>query len=109
MALKYILYFLIGGTVISAVTYFASHAKSLLAAFIANMPVITLITFLTIYHETGQKAVVPYAKGLIIMLFPWLAYIFAIILFTPRLGFLPSLITGLALYMTIASVILIKF
>ena len=109
MALKYILYFLIGGTVISAVTYFASHSKGLLAAFVANMPVITLITFITIYHETGQKAIVPYAQGLIIMLFPWLAYIFAIILFTPRLGFLPSIITGFTLYMAIALIILKKF
>src|SRR5271157_5763295 len=103
MALKYIIYFIIGGTVISAVTYFASHAKSLLAAFLANMPVITLITFLTIYYETGQKAVVPYAEGLLIMLFPWLMYIFTIIFLTPRLGFFPSLITGLTLYFTIAS------
>ena len=106
MPIKYIIYFLIGGTVISGVTYFASHAKSLLAAFIANMPVITLITFLTIYHEVGEQAVVPYAKGLLIMIFPWFTYIFAIILLTPQLGFLPSLLTGLALYMTVAFIII---
>ena len=106
MPLKYIIYFLIGGTVISTVTYFASHSKSLLAAFFANMPIITLITFLTIYHEVGQMAVVPYAKGLLIMMLPWLTYIFAIILLTPRLGFFPSLLTGFALYMTIAFIII---
>ena len=57
MTLKYIVYFLIGGTVISTVTYFASHTKSLLAAFLATMPVITLITFITIYNEVGQSRV----------------------------------------------------
>ena len=106
MELKYFLYFLAGGIIVSVVTYFASHAKGLLAAFIANLPVITLITFLTIYYESGEKAVVPYAEGLIIMLFPWLAYIFAIIFLTYRLGFIPSLFIGISLYFLIAYVIM---
>ncbi len=109
MELKYVLYFLIGGTVISVVTYFASHARPLLAAFMANMPVITLVTFLTIYHEAGQKAIVPYAKGLIMMMLPWFAYIFSIIVLTPRLGFLPSLTTGFILYIFFALIILKKY
>jgi hypothetical protein len=82
MTLKYILYFLIGGTVISTVTYFASRTKSLLAAFLATMPVITLITFITIYNEVGQQGIVFYAKGLIIMVFPWGMYIVSIIIVT---------------------------
>jgi len=109
MDLKYVFYFLIGGTVISVVTYLASHARPLLAAFVANMPVITLVTFLTIYHEAGQKAIVPYAKGLIMMMLPWFTYIFAIILLTPRLGFLPSLTTGFTLYIFFALIILKKY
>src|SRR5208282_4863484 len=109
MELKYFLYFLIGGTVISVVTYFASHSRPLLAAFLANMPVITLVTFLTIYHEAGQKVIVPYAKGLVMMILPWVAYIFAIIFLTPRLGFFPSLTTGFTLYVVLALIILKKF
>lgn len=106
MEIKYFLYFLIGGLVVSVVTYFASQAKGLLAAFIANLPVITLITFLTIYFESGQKAVISYAEGLIIMLFPWLAYIFAVIFLTPRSGFIPSLIIGISLYLLFAYLII---
>jgi|SRR5208283_270171 len=109
MELKYVLYFLIGGMVISVVTYFASHARPLQAAFIANMPVITLVTFLTIYHEAGQKAIVPYGKGLVMMMLPWFTYIFAIIVLTPRLGFLPSLTTGFTLYVVLALIILKKY
>jgi uncharacterized membrane protein (GlpM family) len=109
MELKYVFYFLIGGTVISVVTYFASHARPLLAAFLANMPVITLVTFLTIYHEGGQKIIVPYAKGLVMMMLPWLTYIFTIIFLTPRLGFLLSLTTGFTLYVIFALIILRKY
>ncbi len=106
MEFKYILYFLAGGAVVSFVTYFASEAKGLLAAFIANLPVITLITFLTIYFESGQESVVTYARGLVIMLFPWLAYILSIIFFTRKTGLIPSLIIGITLYICLAFLIM---
>jgi hypothetical protein len=105
--MKYILYFLAGGTIISVVTYFASHSRTLLAAFFANLPVLTLLTFLTIYYEAGREAVVPYAKGLLIMLFPWLAYIFSIIYFVPRSGVVPSLLGGLSLYLFLSGLIIL--
>lgn len=104
--MKYFLYFLAGGVIVSVVTYFAGQTKGLLAAFIASLPAITLITFLAVYFEAGQKAVISYAEGLIIMLFPWLAYIFAIIFLTPRLGFIPSLIIGISLYLLLAYLII---
>jgi uncharacterized membrane protein (GlpM family) len=106
MEMKYLLYFLVGGTIISIVTYLASHAKGLLAASIANLPVITLITFLTIYSESGKNAVISYAEGLVIMLVPWLAYIFSIIGLTDRLGFIPSLLLGVTLYLITAYLII---
>ncbi len=107
--LKYVFYFVIGGAVVSIVTYYASHARTLLAAFFANLPVMTLITFLMIYREAGEKAVVPYAQGLLIMLAPWLVYIFSVIFLTPRLGVLPALVTGLSFYLVFALFILKKF
>ncbi len=106
MEIKYILYFIAGGTIVSLVTYLASHAKGLLAAFFANLPAITIITFLMIYFESGQKEVISYAKGLIIMLFPWLVYIFSVILFSSKFGFIQSLIIGLSLYLSIALLII---
>ncbi len=102
MEIKYLLYFLTGGIVVSVVTYFASHAKGLLAAFLANLPVVTMITFLTIYFDSGVDEVVSYAEGLIIMLFPWLAYIFSVVLLTKRIGFVPSLAIGFSLYLILA-------
>ena len=100
--MKYIAYFVIGGTVVSLVTYLASHSRGLAAAFVANMPVITLITFLIIFFESGQEAVVSYAKGLVIMLLPWLAYILSVILLSERLGMITSLAVGVSLYLIAA-------
>ena len=109
MGLKYLFYFLIGGTVVSVVTYYASHSRTLVAAFIANLPVMTLITFLMIYREAGEAAVVPYAKGLLIMLVPWLLYIFTVVFMTPLMGVVVSLLTGLTFYLAIAYLILKRF
>ena len=106
MEVKYLVYFLVGGTIVSAGTYLASNSKGLFAAFVANLPAITLITFLMIYFESGQKAVVSYAKGLIIMLFPWLAYIFSVIFFTGRFGLITSLVIGFSLYILTAFLII---
>ena len=109
MVLKYLFYFLIGGTVVSVVTYYASHSRTLVAAFIANLPVMTLITFLMIYREAGEAAVVPYAKGLLIMLVPWLLYIFTVVFMTPLMGVVVSLLAGLTSYVAIAYLILKRF
>ncbi len=106
--MKYLLYFLIGGFTVTVVTYVSSQGKGLFAAFVANMPVITFVTFLTIYFAAGQEAVLAYAKGLLIMLFPWLAYIFAVIFLSPHLSLLPSLAIGILLYFSLAYVILTK-
>ena len=109
MGLKYLFYFLIGGTVVSVVTYYASHSRTLVAAFIANLPVMTLITFLMIYREAGEAAVVPNAKGLLIMLVPWLLYILTVVFMTPLMGVVVSLLAGLTFYVAIAYLILKRF
>ncbi|MCX7770980.1 MAG: hypothetical protein N2202_07860 [Proteobacteria bacterium] len=92
----------------SIVSYFASHSKGLVAAFFANLPVITFVTFIIIYFESGEKNVILYAKSLLIMLFPWLAYIFSIIILGSKIGIIPSLIIGLTTYFII-SFFIMKF
>lgn len=104
---KYLFHFLAGGAIVTIVTYFAGRKKSLVAAFFANLPVITLVTFLMINLQAGQQAVLAYAQGLVIMLFPWLAYIFSVILLSERMGVVPSLAIGLLLCLLLAAVIMI--
>lgn len=108
MEIKYVFYFLVGGVAVSVVTYFASHNKGLIAAFFANLPVITFVTFLTIYFESGQDAVIAYAKSLLIMLLPWLVYIFTILLLGSKINIPFSLITGLIGYFISAYLIIKK-
>jgi uncharacterized membrane protein (GlpM family) len=100
------LYFLVGGTVIALVTYFGSQAKSLLAAFVAVFPAITVITVCTIYFSGGVNAATSYFKGILFMAPAWLLYLFSVLYLLPRLGFVPSLVIGVFLYLTTAFAIM---
>ena len=109
MGFKYFLYFLFGGIITSAVTYFANTSRGLFAAFIGTLPAITISTFLLIYFNAGQPAVLAYAKSLVIMIIPWMVFILSVILLAPKVNFILSLIIGLLLQVVIALLILNGF
>ncbi|HYA27136.1 MAG TPA: hypothetical protein VEE82_03980 [Thermodesulfovibrionales bacterium] len=108
MGLKYFIYFLLGGTITSTVTYFANNSRGLFAAFIGTLPAITISTFLIIYFNAGEAAVIAYAKGLAIMILPWLIFIVSVVFLAPRMNFIFSLLVSLVLQVVIAFFILTK-
>ena len=93
-----IAYFVIGGLIVSAVTYFGSQGKSDLAVFIAFFPGTSLITVVTIYLTGGTGATASYAKSMLILLPAWLLYVVGILLLLPRLGLALSLVISVAAY-----------
>lgn len=103
--MQYFLYFLFGGIITSGVTYLAHQSKGLLAAFVGTLPLITISTFVLIYVHSGQGAVLTYAKGLIVMIFPWIVFILSVIFLTPRITFIYALLAGLCLQLTAAFLI----
>jgi len=99
-------YFVIGGVIVSAVTYFGSQAKSELAAFIAFLPSISVITLCTIYFASGTGGAVSYAKSMLILLPPWLLYVIGVIFLLPRIGLAGSLLVSVAAYLAVALAIM---
>ncbi|MEP9411428.1 MAG: DUF3147 domain-containing protein [Candidatus Brocadia sp.] len=105
MQLKnFIFYFMLGGTIVSVVTFVGSQGKGLLAAFIATFPTMTVLTFSLIYSKAGQAATVNYARGLLLMTPPWIVYVLCLMFLLPRLGFIKSLIIGILSYMILACI-----
>jgi hypothetical protein len=96
---KYLLYFLLGGTIVSVSTYFGSQGKSFLAAFASTFPAITGATFVLIYLNGGSESLVGYAKNLLWFVPAWIVYVITMILGVPRVGFWPSMIGSLVLYL----------
>ena len=98
------LYFVLGGLVVSLVTYFGSQGKSELAVFIAFLPGTTLITLITIYLAGGTGAAVSYAKSMLILLPAWVLYVLGVIFLLPRLGLVVSMVVSVAVYLAAAFV-----
>jgi uncharacterized membrane protein (GlpM family) len=101
-----IVYFLIGGIVVSAITYFGSHSKSMLAAFIAILPCVSVITLCTIYFNSGTEATVSYAKNMLILMPPWVLYVVGVIYLLPRIGLPGSLVVSVAAYVLVSLLIM---
>lgn len=106
MQLKnFVFYFMLGGSIVSAVTLMGSQGRGLLAAFVATFPTMTILTFALIHSKAGQAATVDYAKGLLFMTPPWIIYVLCLIILLPRWGFLKSLIIGVLTYIILAGVV----
>ncbi len=93
-----LLYFVIGGVVVSAITYLGSMAKSQLAAFAAFFPSISVITLCSMYFTAGNQASISYAKSMLLMLPSWVLYIISVIFLLPRIGLVGSLAASVAVY-----------
>jgi hypothetical protein len=96
------LYFVLGGTIVTFITYFGTQGKGLLAAFIGFFPSITLVTLFTIYLKSGVGATVSYFKGMLFLIPAWVLYALAMVFILPRWGIVPSVIAGVGLYVGIA-------
>jgi hypothetical protein len=104
-AIKFILYFLLGGTIVSLVSYLGSMGRGLLSAFVATFPAITLVTMIFIYRERGLAASYAYAKGLVFFFPAWLAYLMFVVFALPRWGIWKALAGALLLFMTLVVLI----
>lgn len=96
---KYGLYFLLGGLLVSVSTYVGAMGRGFPAAFASTFPAITGMTFILIYLNGGADSTLSYAKHLLLFVPPWTAYVLFIIVALPRFGFWPAMVGGLTLYM----------
>jgi uncharacterized membrane protein (GlpM family) len=100
------LYFVIGGAIVATVTYFGGHAKSQIAAFIAFLPSISVITLCSIYSASGTEEAVSYAKSMLILVPPWVLYGVGVIFLLPRIGLAGSLVVSITVYLVTAFLIM---
>jgi uncharacterized membrane protein (GlpM family) len=96
------LYFVLGGTIVTLISYFGTQGKGMMAAFIGFFPTISIVTLFIIYYKTGVGATVSYFKGMLFLIPAWVLYALAMVFILPRWGIVPSVIIGVALYIGIA-------
>jgi hypothetical protein len=94
----YLLYFLIGGTVVTAVAYIGSRGNGTLAAFVVGLPVLFLVNVIAMYRNGGIGAGITYAKGALLFLPGFACYALLTIWLMPHLGMPKALVLGLPIY-----------
>ncbi|MEW6324629.1 MAG: DUF3147 domain-containing protein [Nitrospirota bacterium] len=97
--MKFLAYFLVGGAVVTLVTFVGATGRSLLSAFIATFPAITLITTIFIYLEAGSQPTTDYVKGLLIFAPAWLGYLVSLFVLLPRLALINAIAASLAVFL----------
>jgi len=102
--MKYALYFIIGGTVVSLTTDLGSLGRSWLAAFVTTFPALTGITFILMYLNAGVEPTVPYARNLLYFIVPWVVYVGFYIMTIDRLGFWLALTGAVALFVGVSAI-----
>jgi uncharacterized membrane protein (GlpM family) len=102
----FLLYFIIGGVVVSATVFISSEGKGLLAAFIALFPSITFTTFLMIYLESGVDTTLSYAKGLVFLTPAWVIYLLTFVFLIEKIGFYKAIALGISLYVLSSYIII---
>jgi len=98
MLFQYIIYFIIGGSLVCAITFVGASGRGYWAAFLAYFPLLTLLTIISIYAQAGVEPAVSYAQGLILMTLPLLLYLSFVIWFLPYLGLVVSLLLAVVVY-----------
>lgn len=102
---KYGLYFVLGGVMVSVSTYLGAQGRGFLAAFASTFPAITGVTIVLIYYTGGNENAYTYAKHLLWLLPAWVAYVGVLILAIHRFGFWPAMVGSLAVYMAVVGLI----
>lgn len=103
---KYIFYFLIGGTIITIITFLADIGHPLLSGTLAIMPTTTLVAMYFISQTSGDVAVVQFAKSsLYTIAIAWVPYILSIIYFAPKIGTPKALLISLAVFLILATLL----
>ena len=107
--LKYLIYFILGGSIVVLATYFGSEKKGIIAAFFAMFPFVTAFTMYTIYTAAGSEALIYYVKGLLLLTPAWIIYLIIVFYLAPKYDFWISLIIGVIVYVIIASFFVFKY
>src|SRR5919109_2458840 len=96
--MKSVLYFVIGGLMVSVSTYFGTMGRGFLAAFVSTFPAITGVTIILIYLNGGTEVATTYAKHLLWLVPAWLGHVGIFIMVIPRAGFWTAMLTAFTLY-----------
>ncbi|VVB79624.1 Uncharacterised protein [uncultured archaeon] len=110
---KYLLYFLTGGLITTAIVALEESGMPLISRLAALFPVFTWIAYLFIGEFGTAQQVVSHAKFVLIgTIVSWIPYMLSIIYFAPKIGVYKAIAVSILIFVIIAlvfSYIYLKF
>ncbi len=103
--IKPLLYFVLGGAIVSLSSYVGAQGRGFLAAFVSTFPAITGVTIILIYLNGGTELAVGYARHLLWFVIPWVAYVSMLLFALPRTNFWLAWAGALTLYMALIAIV----
>lgn len=100
----YVLYFLVGGTLVTTVAYVGKHGDGMTAAFVASLPVLFIINVFLLYQHGGVSAGLSYARGALLYLPMFVGCVLLTMLLLPRLEAPLAVLAGVSVYALPAAV-----
>ena len=94
----YVLYFICGGTIVTAVAYVGKHGDGMTAAFVASLPVLFIINMLLLYQNGGVSAGLTYARGALMYLPMFVGCVLLTMVLLPRIQMPLAVLAGVSVY-----------
>jgi hypothetical protein len=96
---QYILCFIAGGSIVASVAYLSGRGNPLLAAIVANIPMLFLINIFLVYRIAGVSGSLVYAEGVLLLLPVFILFVIITILLLPYLGMPMALLPSMLVYL----------
>jgi len=106
---EYLLYFLVGGSVVALAILLAERGHPFLGGILMVLPNLSLVSFYFINKVAGSNAVIISVKSsLLATIFIWPVYMLSLIFLIPKFGVNKSLVIGFLISIILA-VIFVSF
>lgn len=110
--IKYLLYFLVGGFIITSTALLAEIGHPFLGGILLVLPNLSLVAFYFINKVVGDSAVIIAVKASLLgTIFIWPAYMLSLIFLIPKIGVNRSLVIGffISLFLAILFVLFFRY
>ncbi len=94
----YLVYFIIGGTVVSAVAYVGKNGDSMTAGFVASLPILFIFNLFLLYHHGGMSAGLSFTRGALVYAPVFIIFVLLTLFLLPRLGMFWAVLGGISMY-----------
>ena len=83
---QYLLYFLLGGSIVALVAYLANQGNQILTILVGNLPVLFLMNIILTYRVGGATGGMVYAKGALMTLPFYIVFVAIVMFILPRVN-----------------------